>query len=942
VYERNLDRKHHLRRSATFALVALIGLAIVPTHALAETPSTGAMIRAAALAPSLPHGATRLGALPKAQPLTIAVVLEPAHPAELDALIAAQQDPASPSYERWLTPDEFAQLFGPSVEQIDAATRWLHQSGLSNTAVDGFSVRATAPSQSIADALGVSFSSYALPDGKTGYAASSAPLVPADLAGGIASIVGLSDTVRFKNHLALPPDPSAGGPTRSLPRAATNAVPAPKSCPAARNYAGSQFWTPEQVGDIYGVDDLIAQGMAGQGRTIGLLELAPSRPADNQHFLSCFGLHNTVSVRKIDGGGSFDPLGTLEANIDIQEAAITAPGALIRSYEAPNTALGEFDAYNRMVKDNVTVVSTSWGFCESALEAGAPGFIGSLHALFQQMAAQGQSVFAASGDEGSEDCYDPNDPAPDATLQVDHPADDPLVTGVGGTSLGAPGLEPVWNDCEGEVTTNCAETNGGATGGGQSHHFTRPSWQPLASDATCPTCRGVPDVSANAGVPETFYDSDFAGGYVAVGGTSIASPRLAGIVADISTSCASRIGDFAPRLAKLASKHVYGTALRDIIKGLDAHGAVPKLISPGDNDVTRTNGRKFKATTGFDLATGFGVPVAGGLACPQITSLSTRHGQSLDHITVRGFALQKATIKFGANTATVLSRTATTAKVVVPAGKGTATVSASGPIGSGTHHALFGYPDADRSSYRLSGTDGAIYSFGGAHFSGSAAGRVTAPIVGMAVDHSSGGYWLASSDGNVYNFGAANLGSMYGKHLNQPIVGIAATASGNGYWLVARDGGIFTFGKAKFYGSTGGIHLNQPIVGIAASERTGGYWLVASDGGIFAFNAPFHGSTGAMHLNQPIVGMADNPVTGGYWLVASDGGVFTFKTQFYGSTGAMHLNQPIVGMAATGNDRGYWFVARDGGVFTFGNAHFAGSKGGSPLAGPVVAITIPH
>jgi hypothetical protein len=945
VYERHLDREHHLSRNAhfatTLALVLLIGVAVVPPRALAASSAGSGAIRAAALAPRIPPSATRLGRLPPAQPLTIAVVLEPSHRAELDALLEAQYNPTSPSYEQWLSPAAFMQLFGPSPEQIDAATNWLHQRGLSDTTVDGFSVRASAASQSIADALGITFSSYALADGKTGYSASSAPLVPANLAAGITSIVGLSDTVRFENRLMLPPDPSRGESARAVPRAQTNAVAAPRACQAARDHAGAQYWTPDQVGRIYGVDGLVANGMSGQGRTIGLLELAPSRPTDNQRFLSCFGLHNQLDVRKIDGGGSIDSFGTLEANIDIQEAAISAPGASIRSYEAPNTGLGEYDAYNHMVHDNVAAISTSWGFCESALEAGAPGFIGALHTLFQRAAAQGQSVFAASGDKGSEDCYDSGDASPDTSLQVDSPANDPFVTGVGGTSLGAPGVEPVWNDCEGETGTNCAQTGGGGTGGGQSAHFHRPRWQPVAADSTCTTCRGVPDVAANAGVGETFYDSDF-GGYVAVGGTSIGAPRLAGIVADISSGCARRVGDFAPRLAMLASKHVYGTALTDITRGFDAHGATPKLISPGDNDVTRTNARKFKAAGGFDLATGFGVPIARGLSCPQVMSLSPRRGRTGTHVTVRGLGLEQATITFGAKVARVLSRTATTAVVEVPAGKGSVNVSGSDPIGSGRRHALFGYPDADTGAYRLAVDDGAIFTFGGARFFGSASGRTTAPVVGIAIDHATGGYWLASSDGNVYNFNAPYLGSTRGLHLNQPIVGVAATATGDGYWLVARDGGIFAFGGARFYGSTGGMHLNQPIVGIAGDERTGGYWLVASDGGIFAFHAPFHGSTGAMHLNRPIVGMVENPSSGGYWLVASDGGVFSFRAPFYGSTGALRLNQPIVGMTATGNAHGYWFVASDGGVFTFGNARFAGSMGGTALSRPIVAITTAH
>src|SRR5207249_4934821 len=116
-----------------------------------------------------------------------------------------------------------------------------------------------------------------------------------------------------------------------------------------------------------------------------------------------------------------------------------------------NSEVGEYSAYSRMVHDNVPVISTSWGACEAALEAEADNFMQVLHLLFQRAAAQGQSVFAASGDKGSEDCYDAADTVPSTSLEVDNPADDPFVTGVGGTSLDNANFEPVWNDCEGEV-----------------------------------------------------------------------------------------------------------------------------------------------------------------------------------------------------------------------------------------------------------------------------------------------------------------------------------------------------------------------------------------------------------------------------------------------------------------------------------------------------------
>ena len=70
------------------------------------------------------------------------------------------------------------------------------------------------------------------------------------------------------------------------------------------------------------------------------------------------------------------------------------------------------------------------------------------------------------------------------------------------------------------------------------------------------------------------------------------------------------------------------------------------------------------------------------------------------------------------------------------------------------------------------------------------------PVVGMASTADGGGYWLVASDGGVFAFGDARFsGSMGGRHLDQPVVAMAA-AAGGGYWMVASDGGIFTFGGA--------------------------------------------------------------------------------------------------------------------------------------------------
>jgi hypothetical protein len=928
-----------MKRSVALTVVALLGFAIAPIPASAASPAGTSTVRLATAAPRIPKGAARLGALPPARQLTITVVLRPSHPDELAALLRDLYDPASPRYGAWLATGEFNRRFGPSAAEIEGVTSWLESKGLHDTRAQGMTVRATATARDVGNAFGVSFTGYRLAAGTAGYAASNEPLVPRAVADGITTIVGLNDTIRF--------DPALDrNPRRIRATAARAATPhaAAGTCAQAINFASGAYWTPRQVGDFYHINDLHSAGLTGRNKTIALLELGQSRPSDTAAYLRCFGLHNTVKVVSIDGGALPDVTGTLEAEIDTQEAATQAPGATILSYEAPNDAGGEYDAYSRIVNDNrAQVVSTSWGKCELALEAEPPlrgqPVIDALHTLFQQAAAQGQSAFAATGDTGSEDCYDGTSNPPSLALQVDHPADDPFVTGVGGTSLVQPGVEPVWNECEGTVGATCAAGGGHAGGGGFSNHFARPSWQPLVPNATCTTCREVPDISANAGGGETFYDSDDGpDNWVAVGGTSIATPLLAGLAADIAQGCqGGRLGNFAHKLYSLAATNVYGSALTDVTTGIS--WPTITIETPGSIDLTRNHGGAHKTGTGFDLATGLGVPMAPGLACPRITSMTPNHGFAGTRVTLRGVGLERATIKFGSKPATVVSASPKTAVVVVPKGAGTVSVGGKSPMGAG-NLTSFSYPGADAGAYRTVSADGRVFNFGKARAYGAPKpSALHAPIVGMAVDHATGGYWLAAADGNVYNFNAPSYGDAGAHPLNQPIVGIAATKSGDGYWLVASDGGIFAFGKARFLGSTGGVHLNQPIVGISNDPKTGGYWLVASDGGIFAFDAPFYGSTGAIHLNKPIVGIAADAASGGYWLVASDGGVFSFNAPFYGSTGAIRLNQPIVGMAATDDARGYRFVAADGGVFNFGDAKFSGSTGGLVLTSPVVAVS---
>ena len=206
----------------------------------------------------------------------------------------------------------------------------------------------------------------------------------------------------------------------------------------------------------------------------------------------------------------------------------------------------------------------------------------------------------------------------------------------------------------------------------------------------------------------------------------------------------------------------------------------------------------------------------------------------------------------------------------------------------------------------------AVYGFGSATASSESVTSAV-PFAGMAVDPATGGYRLTATDGGVFSLaGAGFFGSLPGIGVTpvRPVVGIAPTPSGRGYWEVASDGGVFTFGDAGYFGSMGGTPLASPVVGITPTADGGGYWEVASDGGVFSFgDAAFHGSLGGTPLARPVVGIGATRDGGGYWLVAADGGVFSFgDAAFEGSMGGSPLVSPVVGMAADPTTGGYWLL----------------------------------
>jgi hypothetical protein len=764
------------------------------------------------------------------------------------------------------------------------------------------------------------------------------------------------------------------------------------SCNGATALASDGALSAQQLASVYGLGSLYSQGRLGAGVTVALAELEPYSPSDIDAYFACYGINPQVTNVDVDGGPGTGP-GQGESALDIETLAGLAPESHIEVYQGVAAAQASdadmIDIYQRIADDDTaSVVSTSWGTCEADADS---ALVSSENTVFQQMAVQGQSMFAAAGDSGSEGCFISSDAA-DTSLSVDDPASQPYVTGVGGVTVspsGAGYTQPAWNNCQGQAFAHCADgAVGGAGGGGVSTLWTKPTWQ-TGPGVASGGGRDVPDVSASADP----FDGDavaWAGGWETMGGTSAATPLWAAVTALVDQGCAAPVGFADPAL------YAHTDALTD--------------IESGNNDYTDTNGGSYAATGGYDMATGLGVPAGSTMAallepsgCPSVSALSTNSGPAAGGttISVSGVNLADASaVHLGANAAAFsVDAVSGTLSVTAPAGTpGTVALTVTTPAGTSamsgpaTYTYLGNVPQpvvvtVNPDGAPLSGRP--VVNVTGSGFSGATAVYVgstpttfsvqsdssltfSAPaaadpeVVDVTVVGPGGGsahsdadlfyydsmvsldylhgYTAASSDGDVYALGEAPYyGSMYGKTLNAPIVGFVTTPSQQGYWLEASDGGIFSFGDAQYFGSMGGRPLNKPIVGMAATPDGQGYWEVASDGGIFAFgDAQYFGSTGSIHLNRPIVGMAATPDGNGYWLVASDGGIFSFgDAQFYGSTGGLHLNEPIESMAAMPDGGGYWLMASDGGIFAFGDAPFYGSAVGQGGTWTSMAVAPP-
>jgi len=683
--------RRQLLRAAFAAALALLGVVVTPSAA--SSPGSLLVGDAPALAPH----STALGNVAANTALGLTVVLRSRDPAGLAALATAVSTPGSPDYHHYLSVSEFAQRFGASPQALAAVDSTLRADGLApaTVAADGLSLSVAGDAATVSHAFAVNLERYREPSGAEVFANTAAARLPASLQGDVTDILGLSD-VPLAAPAGLARDTVAragdeGGDAQLDPH---SGQPAP--CIAAQALARNGGpYTINQVADAYGLEPLYGTGDVGSGVTVALYELEPYSTTDINTFQQCFGTSVTPTVDDVDGGPGGSGAGSGEAALDIENVIGLVPGANVKIYDGPNGGGGPYQTLAAIVNDPspAQVVSDSWGLCEPTVQ-GEGSLTTDEYALFEQAAVQGQSVLAASGDDGSEDCGT-------ASLAVDDPASQPYVTGVGGTALtatGTPPSESAWN------TIPSLGANGGASGGGISTLWTMPGYQAdsnvagvvntYSSGTPCGAssgyCREVPDVAADAD-PQTGYVIYYGGAWGVYAGTSAAAPFWAGLIAlaDASGagSCApgSPLGFLNPNLYAIAAGPGSADAFND--------------ITSGDNNPSGSG--DYPATTGYDLTTGLGTPIAtdgasaglvdqlcdapaGSGRPPAVSGLSAHDAAAGSTLTIDGSGFTgAASVSFG----TVAASAVTVADsghitVTVPAGSGTVDVTVATAAGT--------------------------------------------------------------------------------------------------------------------------------------------------------------------------------------------------------------------------------------------------------------------
>ena len=497
-----------------------------------------------------------VGRLPATNILPLAIGLPLRNNKELTNLLQSIYDPASPAYHHYLTPAQFAKMFGPTEEDYRAVAAFAKAGGLTVTATYSNRVvlDVTGPVSAIERAFHVTLRTYSHPrENRLFFAPDVEPAL--QLAAPVLHVGGLDNYLR--------PHPML---VRKKPRhVAAGVSPAVGSAPDG-GYVGNDF----RAAYVPGL------APTGTGQSVGLLEFDGYFPGDISAYATLFHVPAVPLVNiLLDGFDGSAGSANDEVALDIDMAVCMAPGlSSVIVYEGQLTD----SILNRMATDNLAKqLSASWSYPIDATS----------DQDFLQFAAQGQSFFNASGDS---DAYAGDIPTP---------CDDPNLISVGGTTLTTTGpggsyvSETVWN--WGNEIGPQYDGEGGS--GGISTTYAIPSWQQgvsMSANGGSSTMRNIPDVALTADNVTIIANN---GQSENLGGTSCATPLWAGFLALANEQAVAgghpTLGFINPAIYTIGQGPGYASAFHD--------------IASGDNTWSRSPSA-FYAVAGYDLCTGWGTP----------------------------------------------------------------------------------------------------------------------------------------------------------------------------------------------------------------------------------------------------------------------------------------------------------------------------------------------
>ncbi len=564
--------------------------------------------------PAITRRLAATGNLDESRKLDLAIGLPLRNREALTNLLRDLSDPSSANFRHYLTPGQFAESFGPSQQDYQAVIDFATAHGLT--------VRATHPNRTLVDVRGaagdiekafhVHLRTYQHPtEARTFFAPDTEPSL--DLSTPVLAISGLDDYAR--------PRPQIHSPQQAIQAIqAKQAMHSPGTAPQPLGGGGSSgggggSGGSGPSGTYMGYDFPAAYApdvvQDGSGQSVGLFELSGYSAQDISDYVNEAGLPGTVQVQPIyiDGfdGDDQNIDYSFEVTADIEMAISMAPNldnvwvyeGPTPLYEAPmetnfvqyaSTTAQINDVFNRMATDDLAKQLS----CSYEMDINA-----STIQIYQQFAAQGQSIFQGSGDAGA------------YASVVDSPADEPYLTVVGGTTLstGAGGAwagETVWlTPASNDPLLGSSPEE--ASGGGVSLTFPIPVWQEgisMSANQGSTTMRNIPDVAMVANNVDVVWGNDYIGESFDFpeAGTSLSTPLWAAFTALANEAGAENgqapIGFANPALYAIGKSANYKVCFHDVTTG---------------NDFTPDSPSKYAATTGYDLCTGWGSPTGAAL-----------------------------------------------------------------------------------------------------------------------------------------------------------------------------------------------------------------------------------------------------------------------------------------------------------------------------------------